>query len=262
MIGVDQGTDLFLTLRIRFLNKVHGKKIRPLFFLSLCQNFLQDHFHVAAALEFIHTYSLIQDDLPSMDDDDFRRKKPSLHKKFPEAVAILTSDALMTEAFLLLSKCPSFPYETKLKLIQLFSEYSGASALIQGQYLDLFFTQKLSFAKLNEIFGKKTGSLFILSFLAAAVIENYPLALFKKLGEKVGLLFQYFDDFYDDEKNLPKVHAKSLLSQKEIMNIMEKLTEEIWQIFKKLPKETLLFQEIVHTLFLRKIPKGCVCKEK
>lgn len=188
-----------------------GKRIRPRLLLSLLKDYGQDYkqgFSAALAVEMIHNYSLIHDDLPAMDNDDFRRGKLSNHKVFGEDIAILAGDALLSEAFSTISSDQSLNAETRVKLISLLSKHAGLNGMIYGQQLDLNAENKeVSLADVDAINIYKTSQLITFSFLAAAIIANKEADIKKlsKLGEHLGLAFQIQDDIFDVTKSFDEL---------------------------------------------------------
>ena len=188
-----------------------GKRIRPRLLLSLLKDYGQDYkqgFSAALAVEMIHNYSLIHDDLPAMDNDDFRRGKLSNHKVFGEDIAILAGDALLSEAFSTISSDQSLNAETRVKLISLLSQHAGLNGMIYGQQLDLNAENKeVSLADVDAINIYKTSQLITFSFLAAAIIANKEADIKKlsKLGEHLGLAFQIQDDIFDVTKSFDEL---------------------------------------------------------
>ncbi len=181
-----------------------GKKVRSKILFDIGSIFKVDKkniLQVAAAVECIHAYSLIHDDLPCMDNDNLRRGKLTTHKKFSESTAILAGNSLLTIAFQILSeKRLSLDEKKKIKLINLLSESSGHTGIAGGQFLDLNY-EKIKKTK-NQIIDmqiKKTGKLF--SFCCAAPIimsgKTKYLNKFNKIGNEIGLLFQIADDLID-----------------------------------------------------------------
>lgn len=181
-----------------------GKRIRPLIVLATVKAFQKELslpvYQTAGALEMIHTYSLIHDDLPAMDDDDLRRGKPTNHKVFGEALAILAGDGLLTGAFQLLSETILDSTETVL-LIQLLAKAAGTGGMVAGQAGDMAAEkQHVSLDELKIIHRGKTGALLTYAFVAGGILANqtkYVIELLKKLGGHIGLAFQIRDDLLD-----------------------------------------------------------------
>ena len=182
-----------------------GKKIRSTIILDtgkLLNVSEKKVLDLCAAVECIHSYSLIHDDLPCMDNDSMRRGKPSAHKKFGEATAILAGNSLLTLAFEIIADDKNFlsPIQ-KNKIIRLLSNCAGHTGIAGGQELDLKFENKKK--KLTQILDmqrKKTGKLFSFCLQSVAIIANKnknDISIFGKLGEDIGLLFQLADDFLD-----------------------------------------------------------------
>ena len=183
-----------------------GKRIRPMFVyasgraLNLDENNLDG---IAAAIELIHTYSLIHDDLPSMDDDDLRRGQPSCHRKFDEATAILAGDALQALAFEILAadKTLSIDPRQQLAIILELARACGASGMAGGQVLDLdSLGKQISQTELEKIHAFKTGALIQVSTVAPALLASAPsgqIDALSRFGRLTGLAFQVFDDLLD-----------------------------------------------------------------
>ncbi len=187
--------------------KTGGKKLRPILFFATLEMFgynYKQYINLSTGIEMIHLYSLVHDDLPAMDDDDLRRGKPTLHKQFDEATAILTGDALLTHAFEIVatSNMPLTPNQ-KIEAISLMSELAGATGMIEGQYLDLQSENKnISENELELIHEKKTGQLLKLPIELACVVSNVSLDTRKQLikfAEILGKSFQIKDDLLDVE---------------------------------------------------------------
>jgi len=182
-----------------------GKRLRPLLCLAATETLGEQPrvaLPVAAAVEMIHTYSLIHDDLPCMDNDDFRRGKPTNHKVFGEAIAVLAGDALLTFALETLSRAPYKP-EIICHLLQLLTEAAGPGRLIGGQVIDIVSENKtLTRIELEKLHGMKTGSLIAFSVMAPAVVLEAGKDAEQTLyhyGQKIGLAFQIVDDVLDVE---------------------------------------------------------------
>ena len=190
-----------------------GKRIRP-FLIKLASNIAKipesDSFTIGASIECIHSYSLIHDDLPCMDDDDFRRGRLSTHKKFDEATAILAGDALHDLAFELLSgNLKSNDDKSKIKLINYLSLNIGHKGLALGQSLDLEYeNKKVIKNKILSMYKNKTGKLFEFSFSAPfilAKLSNAKIRFAKDFGLLFGLIFQIVDDLIDEGGTLDKI---------------------------------------------------------
>ena len=198
-----------------------GKRIRPFLVMEsakIAKISTNDAFIIASCIECIHSYSLIHDDLPSMDDDDYRRGKLSTHKKFNEATAILAGDALHDLAFELISGNLNNKNESsKLTLINILSLYIGHKGLALGQALDLEFENKtLTKNKILDMYSKKTGKLFEFSFSAPFILNNKSkkdIQFAKEYGMLFGLIFQVIDDLIDETgnfKNIGKTPGKDI----------------------------------------------------
>jgi geranylgeranyl pyrophosphate synthase len=182
-----------------------GKRIRPLLTLTAHHLFHDNYMRVmpvAVALEMIHAYSLIHDDLPSMDDDDFRRGKPSSHKQFGEDIAILAGDTLNTLAFETLStQLDHFDAKDIVKVIQTVAKLSGINGLVGGQVLDINSAhEQQTLEALKAIHSKKTAALFECCIVCPALLENEAtevITILQQFSEHLGLLFQIVDDILD-----------------------------------------------------------------
>ncbi len=183
---------------------VGGKRFRPLLLLSVVKNtqplLIDNALHVALALEMIHTYSLIHDDLPCMDNADLRRGHPTLHVSYDETTAVLMGDALNTHAFYVIANAP-LSAAIKVKLISILSGDAGLYGMILGQAIDCFFEDKhLNIDELTFLHVHKTAKLIAASLLMGAVICEMKKADQETLygfGLKLGLLFQVQDDIID-----------------------------------------------------------------
>lgn len=185
-----------------------GKRIRPILLLSTLHGLKQDinkGLSAACAVEMIHTYSLIHDDLPAMDNDDLRRGKPTNHKVYGEAIAILAGDGLLTYSFQLIAEDQQLSPRKKLELINLLSMAAGAEGMVGGQVADMQGENTtLSIDQLEYIHSNKTGKLITFSVMAGAIIGGATpeqLELFKKYSNHIGIAFQIRDDVLDIEGN-------------------------------------------------------------
>ena len=201
-----------------------GKRLRPMLLLELLEAFGQGlteaHFQVAGALEMIHTGSLIHDDLPAMDNDDYRRGQLTNHKKFGEDLAILAGDALFLDPFGLIA-ASDLSDAIKVSLIRELSDASGSRGMVAGQVLDMEGEHKqLTLAELQTIHANKTGRLLAYPFIAAASILELPAdigQLLETIGKTLGLAFQVRDDILDlvaDFEALGKTPQKDLVAEK------------------------------------------------
>lgn len=189
---------------IKYSVENSGKRFRPILCLLTAKSLGKDYRAVlptACAIEFIHTYSLIHDDLPSIDNDDLRRGKPTCHKKFGEDIAVLAGDALFAEAFNIIIKYQIADDRTKIKILEEIADASGASGMVAGQIVDVYFTgKKISKKKLEYMHRNKTGKIITASVRCAAilcgVIDDY-LKKFTEYSENLGLAFQITDDILD-----------------------------------------------------------------
>ena len=191
--------------------KAGGKRIRPLIVLQVIRAYGFDYrkyIDIACALEMIHTYSLIHDDLPGMDNDDLRRGKPTCHKQFGEATAILAGDGLLNEAVNIILQT-NLDDSLKLSLVSCLYTSSGINGMILGQEYDIENEgKKLSKETLDKIHHYKTGKLLSCAFQMGALIASpNDLEILKQIGYKIGLAFQIQDDILDvtsDAKTLGK----------------------------------------------------------
>ena len=194
-----------------------GKKIRSKILVDIGSLFKIDYktlIIIGSAVECIHAYSLIHDDLPCMDDDSIRRGKPSTHIKFGESTAVLAGNSLLTMAFEILShKNLNLSEKIKINLINKISESSGHLGIAGGQYLDLSFEKKkVSKKKIIEMEIKKTGKLFSFCCVAPLILKNKKIEeirKFENIGSDIGLLFQLADDLIDHIGNLKSAGKKT-----------------------------------------------------
>ncbi len=182
-----------------------GKRIRPCLCVAAFAAYKDDWgpiLPIASAVEMIHSYSLIHDDLPAMDDDDFRRGKPSCHKQFGEAMAILAGDALLTRAFEVLARSKDLPSERVLRAMSVLAGAAGSSGgMIAGQVLDIEAEgARVTEEQLERIHRSKTGALIGAAVWIGAYLGGAPeqdLGCIKTYGDRIGLAFQVIDDILD-----------------------------------------------------------------
>ncbi len=243
-----------LAKAMRYSSINGGKRIRS-FLVSQSSKMVnlssENAMIICASIESIHAYSLIHDDLPSMDDDDFRRGKASNHKKFGEATAILAGDALHDLAFQLISEnLKNIDPKRNLKLINYLTNCTGHNGLAGGQSLDLLYeNKKLSKNKIIEMYNKKTGKLFEFSFAAPFIMMNENInriKFSKNYGSVFGTIFQITDDILDEinsfkeigktpgkDKSQGKRTLLSVLGKIKAINYCEKLAEDFERKYKK-----------------------------
>ena len=217
LIRISKDTNLFLKKFIKKQKRTElvtameyglfpgGKKIRSKILLDIGAVFKIEYktlIAIGAAVECIHAYSLIHDDLPCMDNDKLRRGKPSTHIKFGESTAVLAGNSLLTMAFeILTSSNLKINEKTKVNLVQKLSQSSGHLGIAGGQYLDLSFEKKkISKNKIIDMEIKKTGKLFSFCCAVPAIIKkknNKDIKIFENIGANIGLLFQITDDLID-----------------------------------------------------------------
>ena len=198
-----------------------GKKIRSTIIFNVAKIFNLKPIkvlNICAAVECIHSYSLIHDDLPCMDNDSLRRGKDATHIKFGESTAILAGNSLLTLAFeIILDKRYLLPASTKIFLLKKLAEYTGHTGVAGGQFLDLSYERRrINFDKISNMQKKKTGKLFQFCCLAPAIISranNSNLRKMSRIGEELGFLFQISDDLLDikgSKKRVGKLVNKDL----------------------------------------------------
>ncbi len=192
---------LFDSMRYSLL--AGGKRLRPIFvydFCRMCGGNWKDATHFAAAVEMIHTYSLIHDDLPCMDDDDFRRGTPTNHKVYGEAIAVLAGDALLTAAFTHIAKAP-YSAQCRIRAVELLSQCSGETGMVGGQVLDMQSeVRQCTEQEVLNIQSRKTGALIRGACLLGVLAGNGTAEQFKAaetFADHIGLAFQIRDDMLD-----------------------------------------------------------------
>lgn len=239
-----------------------GKRIRPLIFLDLLEGFglelTPSHFDVAASLEMIHTGSLIHDDLPAMDNDDYRRGCLTNHKKFDEATAILAGDSLFLDPFDLLAQT-ELSAEIRVQLIQALSHASGTFGMVGGQMLDMKGEgQELDLSQLAQIHEHKTGKLLTFPFVAAGIVAQQGLEVLDNLqeaGQLIGLAFQVRDDILDvtaDFESLGKTPGKDVVAGKSTYPALLGLDKSYDILEESLNKAEAIFQNLAESQGFKK----------
>lgn len=227
---------------MRYSLMAGGKRLRPEMVFSVLKGYGKDEhigYDYAAGLEMLHTYSLIHDDLPAMDNDDLRRGRPTCHKEFDEATAILAGDGLLTYAFEVLA---SSNVEHSDKAVKVLAKMAGPDGMVLGQTLDMHEDEQVDYSKLEDIYRYKTGCLFSAALMLGSISSGYyddeTLSKWETIGQKIGIAFQIQDDLLDvrmsseelgksnsDIRN-NKVTAVTLLGENEAEKLMNSLYEE------------------------------------
>lgn len=227
---IDNNLDKFLEVQypeeifesMRYSVLAEGKRLRPVMCLEACRVFggnIEDAIPTACAIEMLHAQSLIHDDLPCMDNDDFRRGKPTNHKVYGEATAVLAGDALLSFApQLIIQKSKNLSDKTKLRLVEEYSIAAGAYGLIAGQIVDIDSEgKKISPETLEFIHTHKTADLFKLALKSGAIIagaDEKSIQAMDELGQHLGFAFQICDDILDETSTFEKL-GKTLGKDKE-----------------------------------------------
>ena len=257
---------------ISYSLKNGGKRFRPVLCLAVAGSLGCSHEDVvptACAIELIHTYSLIHDDLPSIDNDDLRRGKPTCHKIFGEDIAILTGDALFAEAFNIILKYQQSGSEKKIEVLTELGQASGALGMVAGQTVDVFYTGKeISRQKLMYMHKNKTGKLIIAAVRCGAILCNAShdhMNKFTRYAENIGMAFQITDDILDvvsSSEDIGKTAGKDSLQNKNTFpsmfgieksaRIAEKKVSEAIHIVKSMEINSEWLIKIANFLLLRK----------
>ncbi len=229
-----------------------GKRIRPILALAAAEAVggkVASVLPAACALELIHAYSLVHDDLPAMDNDDFRRGKPSCHKQFGEAIGVLTGDALLTYAFELLSQGNGSAASIRLHVIQEVAQAIGTRGMIGGQVADVEAVRKnLSSSDLQYIHTHKTGALLGASVRIGALLGGATASQYRMLsryGDRIGLVFQLVDDLLDDDGAV-KLYGPAAVRKK-----AERLTEEATAVLSPLKARGRWLRELASFILRR-----------
>lgn len=279
---INENLDKFLEIKypetifesMKYSVTAEGKRLRPVMCLEACRVFggnIKDAVPTACAIEMLHAQSLIHDDLPCMDNDDFRRGKPTNHKIFGEAVAVLAGDALLSFApQLIIQKSKNLDDKTKLRLIEEYCITAGACGLIAGQVVDIESEhKKISAETLEFIHTHKTADLFKYALKAGTIIANAgeeKIRAMEEFGQKLGFAFQICDDILDVTstfEKLGKTLGKDSESQKSTFTSLfglEKAREEViclldsaYDIMTKYDIKSEIFEEILEGIKERAI---------
>jgi geranylgeranyl diphosphate synthase type II len=256
---------------MRYSLEAGGKRIRPVLVLEFCRmcgGNTDAALSPAAALEMIHTFSLIHDDLPAMDDDDYRRGRKSCHKEFDEATAILAGDALSIHAFSVIAEDETLTAEQKVRLMQVLGECSGYKGMIGGQIIDMENEQRddVDEENLRAMCAGKTGALIRCACkmgCIAAGADEETICLADRYGACVGLAFQIVDDILDvtsttevlgkpvgSDEESGKTTFATLLGLEKAQILAKELTEEATDILGRFEGHEFL-TELTHDLLVR-----------
>lgn len=240
----------------------NGKRVRPMLGISLLESKGIDptpYLDALLAVELVHTYSLIHDDLPAMDDDTLRRGKPTVHIAFSEGIAILAGDALLTDSFRLISSNKALSDQQKVQLIEILSKKAGSSGMVLGQIKDIESENKqVTIEDLNLMYELKTAYLIQTALMSAATIcSPNDVKVYEDLGYYIGLIFQIQDDILeftltpeeigksksDDIREKPTY--VSLLGLDEALNVLDDYKEKLNALITTLHiKDTKLHDQI------------------
>jgi len=242
-----------------------GKRIRPILTFATAELFGKDTENVikaACGIELIHTFSLIHDDLPCIDNDDFRRGKPSNHKVFGEAIALLAGDALLVSGFDLIiknSEVKEIKKQSILKLIKEISFYIGTENMLGGQVEDIYLKNAdIKKEDLTNLYMKKTAALICLSIRAGAILSGAnqkQLEALTKYGENIGLAFQIIDDMLDimqDQRDIGKPTYANKYGIKESKSESERLIKEAKDSLKIFNHKTATLRSLADYILTRK----------
>ncbi|WHQ46790.1 MAG: polyprenyl synthetase family protein [Candidatus Midichloria sp.] len=232
-----------------------SKKIRGFLLIKTADIFnvnREQSIKIAAAIEMIHTYSLIHDDLPAMDNDDYRRGKPSCHKKFGEAIGILAGDALLTYAFeIIASDQANIEPILRIRIMQEMAKAIGLNGMIGGQVIDIT-SQNMNYDELKEMHKLKTAALIVASCVSGAILGHAPsddMLILKEYANKLGLIFQMVDDLIDEKNDKEKANTNllNLIPEVKIKKEIEELKNIVIQDLKNLKKyNVLILMELVN----------------
>lgn len=222
-----------------------GKRFRP-FLAFLVYGLFSENFNklknFCLSLEMIHTYSLIHDDLPCMDNDDFRRGKPTNHKAFSEDIALLAGDGLLSDIFYLLSTDTHFNAETIVQLVRLISEKIGSQGMVSGQALDMKANKNITFEELKKIHTLKTANLIQTAAIGAAMIADCNKEQINEISDfsyHLGMAFQIKDDLLDaQDKEQDFKSYLSLIGKDKTQDELNKHSKHALQHLKNLNKNT------------------------
>lgn len=247
-----------------------GKRIRPVLlleFYKLCNGEDDCAYNFACALEMIHSYSLVHDDLPCMDNDDIRRGKPTCHKAYGESTALLCGDALLTEAFLVASKTMGIPADRVVKALSHLASSAGVAGMIGGQVIDMADNTDSDDNVLFEMYRLKTGALLKTACAIGCILAGADEQLVETaetFGEKLGIAFQIIDDILDgtsDTKTLGKTAGSDEKNNKDTIvvrlgveycrELAKKYTDEAYECLEKFEGDSTVLKQLAAYLLER-----------
>lgn len=256
--------ELFEAARYSLLGP--GKRLRPLLALSILHGYhipIKIGLDSACALECIHTYSLIHDDLPCMDNDDLRRGRPTLHKVFPEGLAVLAGDFLLTFAFDIISNTPNLSSKQRLDLIHSLSRRAGSHGIIGGQVVDLASEgTSIDWETLHFMHLHKTAAIFICCLEFGAIlsqVNDEDLKTLQHCGKALGVAFQVIDDLLDDysqegvicsDITNKKATTVSMLGRHKAEEIAKRLLDEALKEARSLTMPCPLLEDLIKKLYI------------
>lgn len=239
-----------------------GKRLRPILMIAAAETMggnISEILPFACAVEMIHTYSLIHDDLPSMDDDEFRRGKPTSHRVFGEAVAILAGDALLSEAFYVMAKSSierKIDYKKALRVIYEIAEASGPRGMVAGQVGDITMNiSGLDQSTVESIHLDKTARLITVSLRAGFILSGAnedEIEIITKYGNNIGLAFQIMDDLMDAGKEKRGINLTSIIGIEETKKRMIKLIDEAVETISVFGEKAELLKELARFVIERR----------
>lgn len=243
-----------------------GKRLRPIICIKTFNIFsggTEQVLAYASAIEMIHTYSLIHDDLPSMDDDDYRRGKDSNHIVFGEALAILSGDGLLNLAYetmlddMLSNARDPIDFKRRARAMKIIANCSGINGMIGGQVVDLFCNHEdMSRGKLEFMYNAKTSALFEASVLTGAILagaEEWEIEVMHNFAKSIGLAYQIKDDILDKDEDKDKFTFLDLDSESDVNKRMKLLTEDALKELDKLKnRDTSFLRDLTYFLLERK----------
>ena len=250
-----------------------GKRLRPILAMSACRLFdgeLELVLPVALAIEMIHTYSLIHDDLPAMDDDNFRRGLPTNHKVYGEGLAILAGDALLTDAFGRLAAVVGLSGVAQLELVRGLSRAAGSQGMVAGQAIDLYYEGRSDVSReiLFDLHRRKTGAMITFAVLAGGIVagaDKEDLDCLETYGQSIGLAFQIADDVLDEtgtqaelgkdagsDRKKKKLTSVSLLGLEKSRTLLAALAKKAARSLEPYGERALRLRQLANYIAVRK----------